>query len=424
VPKQQVVTGPFRHEPDEMVVALPHLNLLMQYLRNVLKVPPPSHTTSAELGLALVRFNTEKTLTQINIELAKHPEATDGATRQPPTEGLDRVLWGLRQLMQLENGFIPTLGKNRLVGLAEGVGWVIHGNTGTAVDDPKVLTGQPGVPSVRSAGPGAGVRVGILDTQLYAHPWLDGGWSGRYSDRLMRANPNFVEGHAAFVAGLILSQAPGAMIETRHLLGRKNTSNCWNAALGIVELGRSGLDVLNLSFACYTEDGEPPLALARAVDRLDPNLVVVAAAGNHGAVTQQRIGEDESLEAAQRRPAWPAALDDVIAVGAVDHSLAQVDFSPDAPWVDIHAVGKDVVSTYLPKVGRKSFLVDGGGWASWSGTSFASALVSGAVASAVDPGRVSGAEAMRDILGALDRSRKKDIGRTQAKALPLRLWGP
>src|SRR5205823_5768473 len=50
----------------------------------------------------------------------------------------------------------------------------------------------------------------------------------------------------------------------------------------IVEFGRTGMDILNLSFACYTEDGQPPLALSTAIARLDPNIVVVAAAGNHG----------------------------------------------------------------------------------------------------------------------------------------------
>ena len=135
----------------------------------------------------------------------------------------------------------------------------------------------------RAAGPGRGVRIGVLDTRLYPQPWLAGGWAARYSDTLTDFSQTLTaEGHATFVTGLILRQAPGATVEVRGVLDEDGTAYSWDVAKAMVEFGRSGLDILNLSFSCYTEDGEPPLVLSAAVDRLPQDVVVVAAAGNHG----------------------------------------------------------------------------------------------------------------------------------------------
>jgi len=64
-----------------------------------------------------------------------------------------------------------------------------------------------------------------------------------------------VVGHATFVTGLILNQAPGATVEVRRVLEKKRTAgrgagqtveysgDCWTVAQHIVTLG-SSLDVL------------------------------------------------------------------------------------------------------------------------------------------------------------------------------------
>ena len=85
----------------------------------------------------------------------------------------------------------------------------------------------------------------------------------------------YPEGHATFVTGCILSQAPEAMVQVRRVLGADGTAESWDVAEEIVRFGRD-LDILNLSFVCHTEDGEAPLVLAAAIERLDPYLVVVA----------------------------------------------------------------------------------------------------------------------------------------------------
>ena len=190
-----------------------------------------------------------------------------------------------------------------------------------------------------------------------------------------------IAGHATFVTGLILSQAPGAVVEIYRVLDDEGIADSWSVAQRIARAGQEGLDVLNLSFVCFTDDGQPPLALATAIDRVPANTVVVAAAGNQGSAP----------EIARRRPAWPAALDDVVAVGAARvRGGGRAAFSPDQPWVDALACGVDLVSTYL--IGSVSespgSAVRFEGYAQWSGTSFAAALVSGAIAAGVVPGRV------------------------------------
>lgn len=107
--------------------------------------------------------------------------------------------------------------------------------------------------------------------------------------------------------------------------------------------------VLNLSFA-----GPPNPLLERAVRRLDQlGMVVVAAAGNEGS--------DE--------PRYPAAYPTVIGVGASDAEGRPAATSNRGLSAEIWAPGDEVLST-----------VPGDAFAFASGTSFAAAHVSGALA--------------------------------------------
>jgi subtilisin family serine protease len=255
------------------------------------------------------------------------------------------------------------------------------------------------------------VTVGVLDTRIASHDWLEGGWTAP-SSAILSPPPGRPyrpeEGHATFIAGLILSQAPGATVRVRQVLNEQAQADCWTVAKEIVEFGQTGgLDILNLSFACYTEDGQPPLALSTAIDRLDPNIVVVAAAGNHGNLIEpesaESFGNQDLIEREHnmRKPAWPAALDRVIAVGATqDGGNSLAAFTPrDAEWIDLVVDGVDLLSTYLtgdvevdPATKRS---IKFSGWARWSGTSFAAALASGKIAANVRPGQHTARDATR-----------------------------
>jgi subtilisin family serine protease len=143
--------------------------------------------------------------------------------------------------------------------------------------------------------------------------------------------------------------------------------------------------VLNLSLGGYTVDNRPlPCAcdvLTAALDA-NPDLVVVASAGNDG----------------HNRPVWPAAMKPVVGVGAVGTDGARWSLSNFGEWVDAWSAGEDLPSTFLswpsgrsPRTGalapgprpgdaEEDCKVRFEGWASWTGTSFAAARVSGAIA--------------------------------------------
>jgi membrane-anchored mycosin MYCP len=238
--------------------------------------------------------------------------------------------------------------------------YVIDGGGGAGGPQPQRPAGVVGV---RGRAPGSGIRVGVVDTRLAQHPWLAGGYVAP-ADELLPVHSDstlpWQAQHATFVTGLILRQAPGAVVELRSGLDDHATTDSWTVARVIADLADGATDVVNLSLGCSTEDGRPPLVLSAALAALGPRTVVVAAAGNHGTV-------------AAPVPCWPAALDNVIAVGALDDGGAAA-FSPEAPWVDAMAPGVDVVSTSTVD-GE-----DGALFARWSGTSFAAAAVTGAIA--------------------------------------------
>jgi hypothetical protein len=329
-----------------------------------------------------------------------------------PDLALDRVLWNLRAgFGSRYANWAPTIGKNRPVGHVAGpmsakagvedAGEVSYGGGGA----PRAVAAEPAWAKQREEGPGSGVTVGVVDTSIRPHKYLSGAWVARYDDSSWDSQAPMAEaGHSTFISGLVLQYAPGATLHLRRLLGDDGRADSWKAATEIVEAGRSGVDVLNLSFVCYTEDGEAPLVLAAAVDRLDPDIVVVAAAGNHGSLTDGR----------ERTPAWPAALDDVLAVGASkrDRELEPARYTPPGPWVDALAPGDEVQSTYLDgdvqvwhertvgngSAGGTRYVERFGGFAEWSGTSFAAAVVSGAIARRTVPGKVSAPEARDELL--------------------------
>ena len=241
----------------------------------------------------------------------------------------------------------------------------------------------------RTGNAGRRSRGRVLDTSVASHQWLAGGWSCSVDEvfepvldedeaaEQFEAGtlPNAVAGHATFVAGLILQEAPGCLVRVHRVLSTDGEANSWQVAREFVRLAKSRPDVINLSLVCYTEDGEPPLALATAIDRIHPDTVVVAAAGNHGDVgldqfdiTRQDLEElrDElalsregtagldgraAQGAAGRRermkPTWPAAMERVIAIGSGLADGKPSVFTPKkVGWIDALADGESMPSTF------------------------------------------------------------------------------
>jgi subtilisin family serine protease len=330
---------------------------------------------------------------------------------EPPD--LDLVLSKLRtDFSSRYAGWMPEIGKNRLISPVRGLPYVSGctegdpSQLGLADPNPELASGQDlqelGWPDPRPTEPGQGVQVGLLDTRLYQNPWLAGGYLAANDDLLQIPGPGHLPiwslaGHATFIAGLILYQAPGAKLIIRPVMERRALGKTWGVAKVMAEFVGTGVSILNLSFGCYTDDGQPPLVLAKAVSLVSPQILLVAAAGNHGNIEQLR--KDNSSLAApwtanlqDKTPVWPAAFAEVTAVGANDGHGQVAAFSPPAPWVDVTAPGVDVESTYLDAEVRLAF-PDGNktetfhGFARWEGTSFAAATVSGAIAANIGPGR-------------------------------------
>jgi subtilisin family serine protease len=92
-------------------------------------------------------------------------------------------------------------------------------------------------------------------------------------------------------------------------------------------------------------------------------------------------------------------MPDVVAVGAVDAEGKRPPWSPNLDWIDCTALGVDVVADYLDgEVQLTKTEAPFAGFAVWSGTSFAAATVSGAIAARMGSQRVGARQAYEDLL--------------------------
>jgi membrane-anchored mycosin MYCP len=380
-----------RNAPDQLVVANTHVRVVRAKLAD-LAIPVPAEEADGALGLTLMDLDSDA------VERAAAELPTDdvvlgaGGARRALAVVLKEMYRSFRQDYA---GWYPTMGTNRiLVGTA-------HNINGGGEGDPR-LTKQGLVRNNPELG--AGVRVGLADTAVYEHPDFarfllatpDELWKPRQGAAAVAS------GHATFVAGLIHQFAPAAELEVEQVLGQDGNADSWTVAKRLVGLAGSGIQVLNLSLQCSPADQEPPLVLSRAIQRLGPQVQVVAAAGNHDA---------QNPDDNPKTVYWPGAYDEVLAVTARDADNAIPDWSAPAelPWVDCVALGADVVSTYPPldvsdaRDGIAAVDPDSKGvTVSWSGTSFAAAKVSGLIAAQMSS---SGADARSATAQLLENAR-------------------
>jgi hypothetical protein len=224
----------------------------------------------------------------------------------------------------------------------------------------------------------APVRVAVLDTGL------DSAWKGKegpddhsdLDDVFDLDSDGYldpVSGHGTFIAGLIRRLAPDAAITVKQVLSTYGDGDETTIAIALEKLASeeepAPPHIVSLSFGGYALD--EPAVLTGAIARLtEKGIVVVASAGN---------------DATSRAP-YPAALGSVVAVAALGRS-GPAPFSNHGPWVDACAPGMDVPSWFFAEDGPEQKPVHGydadrfGGWATWSGTSFAAPVVAATVAS-------------------------------------------
>ena len=177
-------------------------------------------------------------------------------------------------------------------------------------------------------------------------------------------------GHGTFVSGIVQQIAPESNITVYRAMDSQGMGPVDLVGSAIVQAAADGADIINLSLGTPAVDGQP-LPLAAAVETLQadyPGVVVVASAGNNG----------------DTEPMYPAALDGVVAVGALNPDMTPVGWSDRGAWLTCSAIGVGVASTFVE---GEEVHADGtievfgpDAWAIWSGTSFSAAQITGAVA--------------------------------------------
>jgi subtilisin family serine protease len=274
-----------------------------------------------------------------------------------------------------------------------------QGGPGSA---PAPVTSPPPDPS--KAPSGHAVTVAILDTGLSAsHGWFPKEtWEAvdpDVDDRLDDDNDYELDaqaGHGTFIAGIIRQRAPGARLLISRVLGSDGVCDEVDLLQAIQALrqrstaGNRRIGVLNLSLGAYTWNDRPPALLKHAIEQLGADTVVVAAAGNN----------------ASERVFWPAAFAPVVGVGAqAANGTGRAAFSNYGSWVDAWAPGEQIASSFVrfdgPADEAPGADIDSDcftGFATWSGTSFATPHITAELARRAQEEKATPREVLPSVL--------------------------
>lgn len=226
---------------------------------------------------------------------------------------------------------------------------------------------------------GEGVRVAVIDTAIdETHPAIKDAIAGEFD--AMPGVEVTARDHGTSVAGLIAGSgefrgmAPGAKIyHARAFEGGKSTMDVILSALDWA--AEQDVRIVNMSFVGPKND-----LLEEACDAArERDIVLVAAAGNNGPNAPY---------------GYPAAYPGVIAVTATDDKDELMQQANRGPYVFVSAPGVNVIAPV------------GGGQDLVTGTSFAAAVVSGAIANLIH----AAPDRSADWIEAALSSTAKDLG--------------
>lgn len=181
-------------------------------------------------------------------------------------------------------------------------------------------------------------------------------------------------GHGTHMAGSVLAVAPWALILPVRCLDTDGNGSGFDIAAGIFYAVDAGVDVINLSLSFEI----PSLSVVSALQYAEAKgVIVVTSAGNTGGAVLFP-GNYHPADYAWKLPELEQVELDghtLVTVAAVDADDVKAAFSAWGPDIDVCAPGVAIYSAF-----------PGGGFAWWSGTSMATALVSGAAALTVGIG--------------------------------------
>jgi len=240
----------------------------------------------------------------------------------------------------------------------------------------------------------------VVGDEIHPYPRLDGkaAVTSAIPDRLLGALGTHT-GHGTFIAGLLRQACPGVQIVALPVMGTDGVvpEHMLIRALDLVlakQLDEPGwADAVVMSLGYYNEtpaDIDYSSGLKKLLVKLgEAGVAVFAAAGND----------------ATTRPSYPAAFAvdaefqppdilPLVSVAALNPDGTTAHFSNDGPWVIAEALGVNLVSTAPVKLdgssgsagtagrtGQRRSVVDmndfRGGFAAWSGTSFAAPVLAG-----------------------------------------------
>lgn len=211
---------------------------------------------------------------------------------------------------------------------------------------------------------GQNVTVAVLDTGVSVGS-SDSVNCTIHEDKTEDNNKKDGNGHGTHVAGIVAAKldnkggagiAPEATIVDIKVLNAAGSGKDSNIIQGITAAMKAeySVDIMNMSLGGVGYNPAVEVVVNKAYEQ---GIAIFVSAGNDGG----------------NNMCYPAALDNVICVGAIDNNNQRAYFSNYGPWVDLSAPGVDIWSIGIDAN-------ENGGFACMSGTSQASPVAAGEAA--------------------------------------------